>query len=79
MFLSFCVALLRREFTGRIAPRIGWPHCAANEMALYGRELTTLPLLSSYIRKGVYRISGKAVLRIRTAACRTRCKAVEVP
>jgi hypothetical protein len=40
MFLSFCVALLRREFTGRIAPRIGWPHCAANEMALYGRELT---------------------------------------
>ena len=37
-FLSFCVALLRREFTGRITPRIGWPHCAANRVASLCRE-----------------------------------------
>ena len=43
-FLSFCVALFRREFTGLITPRIGWLHCAANQMALYGREMTKTDL-----------------------------------
>jgi hypothetical protein len=40
--------LISREFTGRITPRIGWPHSAANQMALYGRELTlgTKPALT---------------------------------
>ena len=44
-FLSFCVALSRRESAGLNRPQIHWPHyaangitwphCAANQMALY--------------------------------------------
>jgi len=61
----------RYTLTGSIRPQIWWPHLAANEMALYGRELTGAMLYAHVLALYLLQRHGDAITALTKAQKRS--------